>query len=83
VIYISVPEGQKDSANFWVQQNVDPSAEVTFILNKQDSIGNKFCVISMPSNGSIYNNAMSEKFGTIENLDGLSDIQDEETKLQS
>lgn len=74
MIYIVIPENDKDEANKYVCDNIDLGATDSFIVNKIKD-GNKYCVISILPYGD-YAKKMIEKFGTVENLDGYSDIPD-------
>lgn len=64
MIYLSIRKENIEEANKWCKENVDfQGGENTFTLNKVDRDGNKFCLISLPDDGSEYNKKMIEKFG--------------------
>lgn len=63
MIYIQINASDKDVANQWVIDNCDPLATETFIVNKQDEIGNEYCLISLSNDDSEYNQKMIDHFG--------------------
>lgn len=69
MIYIQITAAEKDVANQWVRDNVDHSGDDTFVVNKQDDLGNEYCLISLPDNGSDYNNKMIEHFGVWDRIE--------------
>ena len=66
MIYISIPASEIESANAWCKENVDPHGD-TFVVNQESQdTGEKYCLISIPDDGSPYAEAMKKRFGSIE-----------------
>jgi hypothetical protein len=82
MVYILTPvnstSGQCDAANAKVVSAGCDTSNATFVPNEQDSIGNHYCVVSIPDDNSIYDTCMKNNFlyGSVD-LRGtvLNDIQ--------
>lgn len=61
MIYITIPANRIIEANTFVK-TIDPTAVDSFVVNQVDELGNEFCLISLPDNGSEYNKKMVEHF---------------------
>jgi hypothetical protein len=76
MIYIILPSSERETANKWIEDNLDRYGGNSFIENKVDSEGNKFCVISFPDNDQTFANSMKEHFSdyVASELTDLNDI---------
>jgi hypothetical protein len=67
MIYIGVTQDLIAESNQYVIDNIDPTAENTFIVNMENvTTGVQYAVISLPDNHSTYNNKMVRHFGIID-----------------
>lgn len=65
MIYLTIPIGSKDGANKWCRENVDPHGD-TFTENQEDkSTRDRYCLISIPDDGSEYAEKLKKQFGGV------------------
>jgi hypothetical protein len=70
VIYVTIKDEKAEQANKWVT-NLFPQAGDTFVVNKQKKINKqKFCVVSLPDDGSTFTEALKDHFGYTDYVDG-------------
>lgn len=70
MIYCVCKDNKAAQNNKWVTDRF-PNAGETFIVNKQKKTGKqKFCVISLSDDGSIFVEALKDKFGYTDYVDG-------------
>lgn len=70
MIYIVIKDNKVAQNNKWVTDRF-PTAGDTFVVNKQKKTGKqKFCVVSLPDDGSVFCEALKDKFGFTDFVDG-------------
>lgn len=70
MIYITIKDNKAAQNNKWVTDRF-PNAGETFVVNKQKKVGKqKFCVASLPDDGSVFVEALKDHFGYTDWVDG-------------
>jgi hypothetical protein len=69
VIYVTIKDNKAEQATKWVTDRF-PNAGDTFVVNKQKKNKQKFCVVSLPDDGSEFTEALKDHFGYTDYVDG-------------
>jgi hypothetical protein len=64
MLFFCVPETEKESANKFIKDNLNPTAQDSFVVNRIDEATKlSYCLLSIPDDNSSFAEGMKKQFG--------------------